>query len=66
MQDEMGNTIRYLEHKALSWDQLAEGNEEAGHVCYARRQANMWKSLAEQARVEFHDVIEEMPSTVIQ
>jgi hypothetical protein len=55
VKDEMGNTIRYFHHKRSEWEQMAKEGQHRGHVCYAHRQADMWREFAEYATAAFGD-----------
>jgi hypothetical protein len=56
VRDEMGNTLRFYRKRSTEWDERAKSSDlegKLGHACYARLQAHIWKSLAEEAEKVF-------------
>ena len=53
--EEMKQTVRTFEGKVEMWQKLGQGS--CGRKAYARRQAYVWQSLADNARKEFNKYI---------
>ena len=53
--EEMKQTVRSFERKVEMWQRLCQGS--SGRKAYARRQAYVWQSLADNARKEFNKCI---------
>lgn len=53
VQEEMKQTVRSFEWKVRMWQTLSVGTVTNGQRAYARRQAHVWQSLADEARREF-------------
>ena len=53
--EEMKQTVRSFEHRVQMWKRLCQGSN--GRRAYARRQAFVWQSLADDARAEFQKYI---------
>lgn len=51
----MKQTVRSFERKVEMWQRLCQGS--SGRKAYARRQAYVWQSLADNARKEFNKCI---------
>ena len=51
----MGNTVRYFQYHTSLWEKMAMESEDRGWVCYAHRQASIWKGFRERAKDAFGD-----------